>query len=118
MTATCSLCGAIFHALPYLDILNLEHRNQKQFADIGRLAGQHFRQIHHKTVQTRFPEAGLVGPVPVPALIVAVGFCAQNAAVAAYLKCDDPVFAELNGKMADVVRRAMEPVETPILTSS
>lgn len=110
MTATCSLCGARFESMPYLDILNLAQRNQKQFADIGRLAGEHLNKLHYKTIQTRFPDASLIGQVPIPALIVAVGFCAQNATVSAYLNCDDPVFAELNQKMADFVTKAMEPL--------
>lgn len=118
MTATCTLCGVVFNAVPYLDTLDVPTRNQKQFADIGRLAGEHLNKIHRKTIQTRFPEPDLVGPIPIPALIAAVGFCAQNSALAAYLKCDDPVFAELNRKMADIAKRAMEPMPDPVLVTA
>ena len=109
MTATCTLCGTKFDSFPDLSIVDPSTRNQKEFADIGRLAGEHLGKIHRRTVQTRFQDA-LIGPIPIPAMIVAVGFCAQNAAVTAYLKCEDPVFLELQGTMADLVRRAMEPV--------
>jgi hypothetical protein len=115
MTATCTLCGARFNAVPYLDIVDEGQRNQKQFADIGRLAGEHLNKIHRKTIQTQFLEPDLIGPIPIPALIVAVGFCAQNSAVAAYLKCEDPVFIELNAKMAQIVRTAMEPVKSTVV---
>ncbi len=119
MTATCTLCGSRFHAMPDLSILDEGARNQKQFAEIGRVAGEHLSKIHRKTIQTRFLEPDLIGPIPVPALIAAVGFCAQNSAVAAYLKCDDPAFAELNEKMAGIVRKAMEPVtDQPTVTVS
>jgi hypothetical protein len=117
VTATCTLCGARFDAIPQLNILDEGQRNQKQFADIGRLAGEHLNKIHRKTVQTRFSEPDLMGPVPIPAMIAAIGFCAQNSAVAAYLKCDDPVFRELNEKLAQVVKRALEPVEKPAVVS-
>lgn len=118
MIATCTLCSARFESFPYLDILDEAQRNQKQFAEIGRLAGEHLNKIHRKTVQSRFLEPGLIGPVPIPALIVAVGFCAQNAAVSAYLKCDDPVFAELNRKMAQFVTKAMEQAPVaPLVTA-
>lgn len=118
MTATCTLCGTPFHSFPDLSILNEEHRAQKEFADIGRLAGEHLSKIHRKTVQTRFPEPDLVGPIPIPAMILAAGVCAQNSAVNAYLKCEDAVFWELNEKMVSIVRRALEPVQGSIVVPS
>ncbi len=91
MTAFCSLCGTRFDSIPDLSILDSGARSQKEFAYIGLVAGEHLNKIHRKTIQTRFLEPDLMGPIPIPAMIAAVGFCAQNSAVAAYLRCDDPV---------------------------
>ena len=120
MTATCKICGAILSSIPHVSILKPETRQQKEFADLGRLAGEHMAKLHRRTIQTRFLEPDLIGPIPIPALIAAVGFCAQNAAVAAYLNCDDPGFSELVGKLQMIVSQAIEPVavkEAPALSA-
>jgi hypothetical protein len=110
MTATCVLCGIMLEAIPDLGIANTELREQKQFADLGRMAGEHLHRFHRKTAQTTFPEPGLMGPLPIPALIGAVGMCSQNAVVNAFMKSDDPKFLEFNAKLVELVTRAMKQV--------
>lgn len=110
MTASCVLCGTPFNSLPDLGIADANLRAQKEFAEIGRLAGEHIRQHHRKTAQTVFTDPDLMGPLPIPAMIGAVGMCAQNAAVNAYLKCDDAKFQEFSEKLVALVTKAMEPV--------
>lgn len=111
MNASCVLCGELFSSIPDLGITDIEVRNQKQFAEIGRLNAQHLHSHHRKTIQKVFDDPNLVGPLPIPALIGAVGMCAQNAAMNAYLKSEDATFQELNLKLVDLVTRAMRQVE-------
>jgi hypothetical protein len=114
MKASCVLCGQLFEAIPDVSILNEEVRNQQQFASIGHMTAAHVAKDHRKTVQRSFDDPQLVGPLPIPALVGAVGMCAQNAVLNAHLVSEDAAFQAMKQKMIDLVVRGMRQVEPSI----
>lgn len=114
MKASCVLCGTLFEALPDLSILDESVRNQQMFASIGRWGGEHLTTRHRKTVQRSFDDPTLVGPLPIPALVGALGMCAQNAVINAHLVSEDAAFQALKQKLVDFVAQGMKQVEPSI----
>jgi hypothetical protein len=111
MKASCVLCGEQFDSVPDLSLLDATLREQREFADVGRMAMHHLSSKHRKTIRGPFTDPDLTGPLPIPALIGAVGMCAQNAVATSYLKSEDPQFAKFNANLAIVVTAAMKQVD-------